>query len=230
MENNKLDLSKAIHDGLAEPIMDVLQDIAESGIDDIIDNPSLREIPIVKSLIGIVKGGLAIREIYFVKKLSSFFSAFHKGDLDEEKRQLFLKKMKTDKDYCKSVINHVIVLNDRFINEKKSIVLANLLRAHINNCYDYNEFLNLSELLDSVPVRAFKPLEEAANVNPLGQVFTEINYPDNPKYADGPMLLGLGLVVVNSNYYTITHHGAMLYLYGIKGDINLTLKQFKDRE
>jgi hypothetical protein len=229
MKQETLKIEKVIRQGLAEMSIDLLQDYTEAGLDEILDNPALNEIPIVKSVIGLLKGGLAIREIHFTKKLLTFLRTFHQGGLPEEKRQQFLGRIKSDNSYRQAVIENIAVLNDRFISEKKSVVLANLLRAHINGCFGYEDFTNLSELLDSVHVRAFDALKKAAEINPLGQEFLKINYHDSPEHTDGPMLVSFGLAVVNANYFMITHHGILLYIYGIKGDINSTPMDFKHR-
>lgn len=212
-------ITNTIEQGLADTSIDLLQDFTELGFDTLLDNPALKEIPIVKSLVGLIKGGLAIREIHFAKKLLTFLKTFHRGGLLEENRLVFIDKLKFDKEYRDAVVEHIAVLNDRFIHEKKSIVLANLLRAHVNNNLGWGEFTYLAEILDGLPVKAFKGLEKISLAYPKGLIFS--NGPLHSEYVDGPVLLGAGVVTyANSFHYYVNYTGMLLYRYGILGDLD----------
>ena len=60
---------------------------AEIGIDSFITDDVLKEIPLVKTVVGVVKSGLKVKEILFTKKILTFLKEFHSGDLSKEKTQ-----------------------------------------------------------------------------------------------------------------------------------------------
>ncbi len=54
--NNKK-IEKAIELGLKEPTFDLAQDYSELGLDSFLDNEIIKEIPVVKTIVGVIKGG-----------------------------------------------------------------------------------------------------------------------------------------------------------------------------
>lgn len=217
MNQEHYQIEKAISQGLADTSVDLIQDFTEMGLDEFVDNPVLKEVPFVKAFLGLAKGVLAIREIHFAKKLFTFFKTFHRGDVSEEKRLTFLTRFNSEQTYRNAVVEQTAVLNDRFISEKKSEALANLLRAHVNLCFDWEEFVRLAETLDSLPVRAFERLKDIAE-SPKGKPFS-VGKELHSAFVDGPILLGAGVVnFSNGLNYHINYTGMVLYQYGILGN------------
>lgn len=95
MEDENFIIGKVIEDNLANTSIDLLQDYAQLGMEELLNNSALQEFPFVKSVIGAIKGAVAIREIHFAKKLFTFFRAFYQGELNEEKRLEFSAKIKS---------------------------------------------------------------------------------------------------------------------------------------
>lgn len=217
MNTEKNKIEKAVEDGLSKPAFDLTQDYAELGLDSFLDNPALKELPLVKSIVGVVRGGMAIREIWLAKKLLTFLSEFHNGKLTEERKQEFLTKFREDTKYRASVVEHVVVLNDRFISVEKSKILANLFQAHINGKFVWEAFCQLSECLDTLHTRAFAVLHNSANSDDPFHFKTHDYDVDG-----GGVLFSAGLCIVHGNHYSVNAYGQYLYYYGIKGDIDFT--------
>lgn len=207
-------IESAVEDGLVKPTFDLVQDFAELSIDSFLDNGIIKEIPIVKSIVGLTKSALAIREIFLAKKLLTFFKQFHNGKVNKEKIDNFLAKFRDDSSYRNSVVEQIMVLNDRFISVEKSKVLANLLQAHVNGKFEWTDFSELSECLDALHVRSFKILDDSANATRPFHFVT-----DQGKDGGG-VLFSAGICIIHGNHYSINAHGQYLYFYGIKGDID----------
>lgn len=214
-ENKKIENS--IKEGLIKPGFDLGVDYAEIGLDSFLDNGAIKEIPLVKTVVGIVKGGIAIREIFLAKKLLTFLKAFHLGNLEQEKKEKFLKKLNTDKKYKESVIEQITVLNDRFVSVEKSKILSNLFQAHINGKFDWKGFCQLAECLDDLHTRAFGVLEATANSDDPFHLKTYEYEKDG-----AGVLFSAGLCVIHGNHYSVNAYGQYLYYYGILGDINFS--------
>ena len=221
-DDNKIE--KAIEEGLKAPAFDLAQDYAELGLDAFMDNDAIKEIPIVKTVVGLVKGGIAVREIFLAKKLLTFLKEFHSGKLRPEKRITFLQKFHADKKYRESVVEQIMILNDRFVSIEKSKVLSNLFQAHLNDKFDWEGFCELSECLDNLHTRAFKILDDSANSNDPFHFVTQEQNKDG-----GGVLFSAGICVIHGNHFSINAYGQYLYFYGIKGDIDFTFPKHEQK-
>jgi hypothetical protein len=72
-----LDTSKEVQKALIDSNFDNALDYIEIGLDSFVSDETLGEIPLVKTIVGVVKSGLKIREIFFCKKLLTFLKQFH---------------------------------------------------------------------------------------------------------------------------------------------------------
>ncbi len=162
----------------------------------------------------LLKEGVAIREIFLAKKLLTFLSNYHNKTLNQVKKLAFLKKFQNDKKYRESVIEQIVVLNDRFIGVEKSKILSNLFLSHINEKFNWEGFQELAQCLDNLNTRGFNILEESEKSQ---QPFYFKTYEQEKD--GGGILFSAGICVIHGNHYSINAHGQYLYFYGIKGDI-----------
>src|SRR5690606_11105181 len=206
-------IEKVVQKGLVTPSIDLTVDYAELALDSFLDNEAVKEIPIVKTVVGLVKGGLKVREIYFAKKLLTFLKEFHNGKLEPSKTEEFQSKFKVDKKYRESVDEQVMILNERFLEIEKSKILANLFAAHINGKFDWEGFCDLSVCLDNLHLRGINLLQDLEKKE---EPFYE-GY--NAGSEEEALLNGAGIVLRWGNHLRINAHGQYLYYYGIKGDI-----------
>lgn len=218
MEENKKEetsLSIVVKNELLEPTIDTAIDYAEIGLDQLIDNELLSEIPIIKTVVGITKTGLMIKERHFIKKLLTFLSEFHSNDIDQKKLKEFQIKIKTDFKYQEKVIDQIIILNDRFLEEIKSKILAKLFISHIENKIDWNHFKSLTFCLDSLNPEAIGYLNELEKIDFKTK---EGNKRDDDREA---VLFSSGIAYLTSSWSSslnISQIGKDLFNYGIKNN------------
>ena len=81
-----------LKDSLVIDSSDIVTDYLELGIDSILENDGLKEIPIIKTLISIGKVTKDIRERNMMKNLVIFLNELNSGNIDKEK----LKKHKEE--------------------------------------------------------------------------------------------------------------------------------------
>ncbi len=217
-------IEKIVQEGLVSPTIDLTVDYAELALDSFLDNEVVKEIPIVKSVVGLVKGGLKVREIYFAKKLLAFLKEFHEGSLEPSKRIEFQSKFKEDKKYRDSVVEQIMILNERFLEIEKSKILANLFAAHINGKFDWENFCDLSVCLDNLHLRGVKLLHDLEKQE---EPFYEGH---NSGSEEEALLSGAGIVLRWGTHLRINGHGQYLYYYGIKGDIDFEFPKPKEKE
>lgn len=213
-KQNEKSIEKTIQNGLESNTMDLTVDYAELALDSFLDNDAIKEIPIVKSVVGIIKGGMKIREIHFAKKLLTFLKEFHSAKLDDSIRIEFQEKFKTDTKYRDSVVEQIMILNERILEIEKSKILANLFTSHLNKKFGWKEFLSLSYCVERLNLTAIEYLNEIANEEkPFYKDFSQFD--DNIAF-----LISAGIAQQWGTHLHITGHGQYLYFYGIKGEIN----------
>jgi len=215
MENHQeKNIEKALEEGLESSAIDLTIDYAEMALDSFIDNEIVREIPIVKTIVGLIKGGLKVREVFFAKKLLTFLKEFHSRKIEDSKLSEFQETFKTDQKYRESVIEQILVLNERFLEVEKSKILANLFLAHINEKFSWDSFKDLSVCLNNLHLRGVKLLED---LEKKPEPFYE---PLDHGSEEEALLASAGIILRWGTHLRINRHGQFLYIYGIKGDLD----------
>ena len=82
------------NDSLIINSTDIIGDYLELGIDSILENEILKEIPIFKSLLSVGKISKNIRERNYLKNLAIFINELNSGNIDAEKLRLHQEELK----------------------------------------------------------------------------------------------------------------------------------------
>lgn len=196
-------------------ISDLATDFGEIGVDDgvkkLTENEILNQAPVVKTLIGAIKGGIAVRDWHYGKKLTTFLLEFQKDNHDITTLENYREELKNDKKKQR-VIEHLVVTIDRVAIEIKVKVLAKLFEGYLNkeNGIDWNRFVALTVCLDSLNPAGFKFLDKMSK---------ELNWYLDAPYgtSEGEVLLtAAGLGIRNGNRFQVFDLGRKLYDHGIK--------------
>ncbi|MBD2145232.1 hypothetical protein [Sphaerospermopsis sp. FACHB-1194] len=145
--------SKNIHEILLEAIqksevVDNLKDFAEIGIDELLDDGILKDIPVISPLYSIIKLNSTVRDITFIKKIVSFYLEI--GYVDDKFKEKFMVKYKCDPQYRKKVGEYIINALDRFDQINKAEAFGKIFAAYIKNEIKYNELTQYSYALDKI--------------------------------------------------------------------------------
>ena len=206
-------LNQTLRDGLEKADFDLTLDYAQLTLEAIMNNEVLKEIPVVKTLVGITRGALAVREFFIAKKLIAFLQQFHLGEIPDEERQKFISELEADSKLRDRTIEQIVIMNDRYINVEKSTIHANLLLAHIHNKLSWEEYGDLLVSLDALHPRSLYHLDE------IGQSFQT----KDTDVAFEAALLSSGLATQRVSCYVISDLGRKLYYYGLKADFDAAI-------
>ncbi|QEC78967.1 hypothetical protein [Mucilaginibacter ginsenosidivorax] len=214
--NENRSLSHQFSDELLTPGIDLGMDYSEIFIDDLIDNPALKEIPLVKSVVGVIKGGIAVNQFFFAKKLLTFIQTFNSGQLDPEKKRKFQDRINTDDKYRKRVCEQVMIFVDRFIEINKAKISANVFKAYVEEKIAYEQLISLNIGLENLHPDSYLFIEKLSHQD----YRVDENNPPADRDHDGEALLatsGLGARhSVWSAGFRVTPDGQMLCEFGIK--------------
>ncbi|MBP4139439.1 hypothetical protein [Flavobacterium geliluteum] len=214
--NSNNSMSEQFTKELLNPSIDLVIDYSEIYIDDLIQNEAINEVPIIKTVVGVIKTGISINKFFFAKKLLSFIREFNTGQIDEEKKVKFQQKIYDDPKFRKKATEQIMICLDRFNDIKKSLILANLLKAYVEEKISFEKFVSISismERLHPSSYSFFISLEEVNYI--IGHEFE-----GNRDYDSESLLLSSGLAKEGPsdwwNGFTLKEEGILLYEFGIK--------------
>jgi len=183
MESDYSKLNKSVNASLkSNSLHEILKEIGEIGIDNLLDDGLLKDIPVISTMIGFAKTGLNFQNKILAKKLINFLIEIDK--VPAKDRNQFITKIDNDTNYETKVGETIVMILDKANSFEKSRLHAKLLKASIDEIITYPEFLKLSNIINRAYIRTlYKLIEIQSN-----------NHVDNSIYEE---LFNLNLVSLN---------------------------------
>ncbi len=125
------------------------KDILEIGIDAILTEGILKEIPIINIAAGFWKTGVAIRDHRFLSKLLYFLNESSKLSLN--KREKLIEKLE-DNEYQKEAGEKLIAIIDNLETKSKAELLGKLIWLFGNGLITREEFWRVSFIIEKLPM------------------------------------------------------------------------------
>lgn len=141
-------LSISFADSLTNDAISCVSSYVEIGLDAVMDDGILKDIPIVSTAIAIYKIGSSIKERHNLKKLLVFLNELNNGILDEQKRKEYQQKFQGNEKFRNREIEYLLVLIDRYINYDKPKMLAKLYLAYLDGAIIWEELTMYAEVID----------------------------------------------------------------------------------
>ena len=208
VEKESKDITKTVSSEILNKTIDLSIDYAELGMDDFLENGILKDIPFFKSALVFYNITNSIIDRHKVKKILSFFKEFHSKTIDETKLNSFKEKFKNDSKYQKKVVELIILSNERFLQIEKSKILANLIKAHIEESLTWKELQDISYVLDMIHPLGFDFLRKMSK---------EERWNNHGQEKDGEALMfACGVGHRYGTSFSIQPLGQKLFNYGIK--------------
>lgn len=160
MDKQKKYLIESFEKSIFNNIIDFSDDILEIPLDSIIENNTLKELPIVGSMIGIGKTMIAVRDLHLLKKTISFISKINDGSISKEKiekHRILLEKNKKKKN---RELEYLIIMLDRYNEAKKSNILGNLYLKYIDDEieFEWDDFCIFAEIIEKFSIYDYDSL------------------------------------------------------------------------
>lgn len=140
------DIVPEFNDSLVINSSDIIGDYLELGIDSILENDSLKEIPIVKTILSIGKITKNIRERNLIKNLVIFLNELNSGNIDKEKLNKHKEELRQNHKKAEKELGRVLIILEQTIDNIKSSILGKLYKAYVNQEIDWNLFVEFSEI------------------------------------------------------------------------------------
>lgn len=151
-------LSVAFGDSLKEESIACISELAEVGLDAIMDEGIFKDIPILSTAVAVYKIGSSIKERHNMKKLVMFLDQINHEIADEKQRFEYQQKFQRNKSFRNQELEYILVVIDRYIGYDKAQMLACLYLAYLDGKIDWNLFAEYSEVIDRLLPSDFKCL------------------------------------------------------------------------
>ena len=130
-----------------DSLADGVANIAEVGIDSIMSDGLLKDIPIVNLLLNASRTLKAIHERNLLKNTALFLDAVNSQKIDDKKIQAYKKKLSNEKT-AERELGRVIVLLNQYVDNIKAQMLGKLFCQYIDRDYSWDKFCELSDILN----------------------------------------------------------------------------------
>lgn len=161
-------LEESMMRSLASPdLLDLAIDWAELGLDAILDDGVLKNIPIIGSIVCLVGTAVSIRDKLFAKKLLLFLASLDKTT--QEERQEQLQRLASDPKERRRLGEHLLLIIDRLNDMAKPALLARCFQVLLQGEIDRGKFLLLANVIDSLNVETIQAYKRGYESKTLGR-------------------------------------------------------------
>jgi len=194
--SNPIELGSAVVESMAkESAIEIAKEYAEIGIDAVLSEGVLKDIPVVNTLVALGKIGVSIHDRILVKKLLAFLGNLQ--SIGAQERADMVQRLESDASYGRKVGEHVIELLDRIESHLKPRMVAAVFKAYAASRIDGDMLHRLNNSIERIPLFEIPNLRKFSDAPPKQRLDF------NPSSLQA--FMNAGLAVVGSGY------GALVY-------------------
>lgn len=112
---------------LDSTLSDACIDMAELGIDSLLDDGVFKSIPIVSVLVGIGKTAQNLHDRNLLKQTIKFINTFNEKSITPDKLQKYKKHLRNNPKFAEEELGRVLIVLNSNVDLKKSEILARFL-------------------------------------------------------------------------------------------------------
>ncbi len=129
--------------------VETAMEYVELGIDAMLEDGVIKDIPFIGTLVSIAKVGVTVRDRIFVQKLLKFLSSLN--DVPAEARRDMVRKLEADVAYGRRVGEHLIEVIDRIDSQRKPHMVAKVFSAYVEGKIDATTLHYLNHSIERIP-------------------------------------------------------------------------------
>jgi hypothetical protein len=151
------ELSNSLKDTISSSeLKNIGLDIGEITIDSILKDGVLKDIPIIGSLAGIWKTGIAVNDYLFLRKLVAFLNESSK--LSEKKRLKLIENLEDDS-YQKEAGEKLIAIIDNLETKSRAVLLGKALNLFGQGVITKEAFWSVAFIIEKIPMQDIRALK-----------------------------------------------------------------------
>lgn len=145
-QNSKSDLQVSFNKSLVGgPALDAAIDLVEMSIDELVSSDLVKNIPVVKTFVGLMQTGANIQDRLFLKKILSFLKGI--DEVPEKARRKILNDIDNSAKYRIHVGEKILYLISACEDHTVSELLARLFTALVTEEISYDDFLKAAHVI-----------------------------------------------------------------------------------
>lgn len=144
-----------------ENLVDVVTDISEIGIDSILSEGLLKDLPIFSVLTGSVRTVKSIQERNMLRNTAIFLDTINSKKIETEKLNQYKAKLQDEK-VAEKELGRVLILLNQYVDNIKSRMLGVLFWKYVNGEYTWNKFCELSDIVSRLFIDDLEYIDEIA--------------------------------------------------------------------
>lgn len=131
-------------------LKDIVVDGLEAGIDSVLDDDIFKEIPFVRTVIGVAKTAQNIHDRNLLSQTAAFISEFNNGSIDCKTLHAHRQKLNDNPKLAEKELSRVLILLNANIDLEKSRILANFYKAYVEGKMEWDSFCELSDVVSRI--------------------------------------------------------------------------------
>jgi hypothetical protein len=168
-------------------IADIGIEFSELGIDSILSDGILKDIPIVSTIIGFGKFAQNIHDRNLMKQTLAFINEFNRGSINPQKKERYIMEIRENPKKLEEELGRVLVLLNKNVDIIKSKFEARFYSAYVDEKIDWDRFCELSDITDRLFFSDISNLKKAYESHGVRDV-ADISYKHD-------RLISVGLLV-----------------------------------
>jgi len=221
LESNP-ELIKSMNQSIFEKSYPIDNEILHLNFDELVKSKVIDVIPVLRTINALYKGVLGIRDRFFMRKVVLFINQYNSG-VSTSEVQKFVSDVLSDKKFRERVNEKILILLDRFDDELKAKILAELMKNWIKNNIDWNTFERLAYSVDRSHPSVFIALYDYyKNYDIFSKSSQGIYYPH------APLILGSGLGSISPGigHLVVSKDALDICKYGLSGMLDPRYEKF----
>ncbi|HZD36333.1 MAG TPA: hypothetical protein VE130_14115 [Nitrososphaeraceae archaeon] len=143
---------------------DLATDIGELGIDELLENGLLKDVPFLGGILKLAKFGISVSNYLFLEKISKFLSNLK--DIPVEQRARFIQELEQDEEFRQRVGENLLLLLHRLDDVDKPELLGRAFRAYVEGRIEYPTYQKLATAIDRIKIYNIDGLKKFYDESP----------------------------------------------------------------
>lgn len=138
---------KALKDTIkSEPSMELVKEYAELSLDSFLSEGTLKDIPVISTILGMYKLGTTFKDLQNLKKITVFLNRLQ--DISTEDRNTLLQKLEESDRFRESIFEKILLTLERLDETIKAEMIGNLFKLYVMEIINREKFLRFSAIIE----------------------------------------------------------------------------------
>lgn len=159
------ELTESFLQSLFLPLGDSVAELIELGLDNVLDDEIVKDIPIFGTLSSIIKTGFNIYAWNLSRQTKAFLFSFDGSTISEKKRIKYENKIKNNSKKARDEAMRALEILNRNVDIEKSKVLGKCYRLFVLEEISRDDFFEISDMIDRFYISDIDTLKEVYENN-----------------------------------------------------------------